>query len=43
MDGSQVRLAGGTAIDSGSCQVLTIAHAHGGVVLGVETEDGLRR
>jgi len=34
MDGCQVCLAGGTAIDSGSCQVLTIAHAHGGVVLG---------
>lgn len=30
-------LTGGAAIDSGSCQVLTIAHAHGRVVLRAET------
>lgn len=36
-----MRLAGGAAIDSGSCQVLTIAHAHGEVVLGVEVVDDL--
>lgn len=43
MDGGQMRLAGGTAIDSGSCQVLTVAHAHDGMVLEVEAADGVGR
>jgi len=43
MDSGQMRLAGGTSIDSGSGQVLTIAHTHCGAVLRMETVGDLRR